>query len=147
MLLSFFFFFRAKALKNENTGKKKDGFEKKDHWKEKRIRGWVWEVPRWETNGRQKNRGLYLKNTIEIQDPYANSTVRRGRGSWKIGNEEKREERFYIEWSNPVFFLSLSLSLAFSRDSVSRDIERQLYSLNNWFNMCTYIIRKHNNAM
>lgn len=39
-----------------------------------------------------------MKSTIEIQDPYAKSAAgTRGKGSWKIGNEERREERFYIE--------------------------------------------------
>jgi len=35
----------SKAPKNEKTRKKKDVLEKRDHWKEKWIRGWVWEVP------------------------------------------------------------------------------------------------------
>lgn len=47
-------------------------------------------------DGKQKNRGPYLKSTIEIQDPYANSAVGgRGKRSWKIGNEEKKERTLY----------------------------------------------------
>jgi len=38
-------FFMLKAPKNEKTRKKKDVLEERDHWREKWIRGWVWEVP------------------------------------------------------------------------------------------------------
>lgn len=35
-----------KALKNEKTGKTKNGLAEEKYWKETKIRGWVWEVPR-----------------------------------------------------------------------------------------------------
>jgi len=86
-------FFMSKPPKNEKTRKKKDVLEERDHWKEKWIRGWVWEVPG-TVDGKQKNGGPYLKSTIEIQDPYAKSAAER-RGSWKIGNEERRKDTLY----------------------------------------------------
>lgn len=52
-------------------------------------------------DGKQKNRGPYLKSTIEIQDPYANSTVG-GREKRKLEDrkrrkKERKKERLYIE--------------------------------------------------
>lgn len=48
-------------------------------------------------DGKQKNRGPYLKSTIEIQDPYANSTVG-GREKRKLEDRKRRKkEKLYIE--------------------------------------------------
>jgi len=76
---------RKTELRRETTRKSDGGFEK--------CRG------RPTGNKRMREWGMYLKSTIEIQDPYAKSAAARrgGERELKIGNRERRVEILYIE--------------------------------------------------